>query len=124
MMNYDSDKLPSEDGSTQLDRNLCRLLKAASDSSKPSARFTQSLIDRAVGELRQAQTVRQNGAPWPFGPAWLEKSLGWAAVVGAACSAGLVVIASILLKMSFLMQAAVVLTVLFNWFTYFGEYIR
>ena len=115
---------PGNDGSTLLDQNLSRLLKAAGDSSKPSGRFTQSLVDSVVGELQRTQTVRQNGVPWAFGPAWLEKSLGWAAVVGAACSAGLAVIASILLKMSFVMQAAAVLTVLFNWFTYFGEYIR
>ncbi len=123
-MNYDSDKSAPNDGSTQLGQNLSRLLKAASNSGRPSARFTQSLIDRAITELRQTQATRQDRASWAFGPAWLEKSLGWAAVVGAACSAGLVVIASILLKMSFLVQAAVVLTVLFNWFTYFGEYIR
>jgi hypothetical protein len=123
-MNYDSDKLPQDDGSTQLDQNISRLLKAAGNSSKPSERFARSLIDRAVADLRHTQAVRRNGASWAFGPAWLEKSLGWAAVVGAACSAGLAVIASILLKMSFLMQAAAVLTVLFNWFTYFGEYIR
>ncbi len=123
-MKHDDDNLPGNDCFTQLDENLSRLLKAASNSSRPSARFTQSLIDRAITELMQTQATRQDRASWAFGPAWLEKSLGWVAVVGAACSAGLVVIASILLKMSFLLQAVVVSTVLFNWFTCFGEYLR
>ncbi len=123
-MKHNDDNLPGNDFSTQLDQNLSRLLKAASNSSRPSARFTQSLIGRAVDELRQTQAAGRNGASWAFGPPWLEKSLGWAAVVGAACSAGLAIIASILLKMSFLLQAAAVLTVLVNWFTYFGEYLR
>jgi hypothetical protein len=100
------------------------LLKAASNSSQPGARFTESLIDRAVDELMQTRAAGKNRMSWASGPPWLEKSLGWAAVVAAACSAGLVVIASILLKMSFLLQAVVVSTVLFNWFTYLGEYIR
>ncbi len=123
-MKHDTDNLPRDDGSTQLDQNLSRLLKTASDSSRPGARFTQSLIDDAVAELRRTQAAGRNRASWVSGPPWVEKSLGWAAVVGAACSAGLVVIASILLKMSFLLQAVVVSTVLFNWFTCFGEYLR
>jgi len=119
-----SDNLPGNDCSTQLDQNISRLLKAASNSSQPGARFTESLIDRAVDELMQTRAAGKNRMSWASGPPWLEKSLGWAAVVAAACSAGLVVIASILLKMSFLLQAVVVSTVLFNWFTYLGEYIR
>jgi hypothetical protein len=119
-----SDNLARDDGSAQLDQNISRLMKAASNSSRPGARFTESLIDRAVAELRRTQAAGQSRTSWAFGPAWLEKSLGWAAVVGAACSAGLAIIASILLKMSFVLQAAAVLTVLVNWFTYFGEYLR
>jgi len=119
-----SDNLPGNDCSTQLDQNISRLLKAASNSSQPGARFTESLIDRAVDELMQTRAAGKNRMSWASGPPWVEKSLGWAAVVAAACSAGLVVIASILLKMSFLLQAVVVSTVLFNWFTYLGEYIR
>ena len=123
-MKHNDDNLPGNDCSTQLDQNLSRLLKAASNASGPSERFSQSLIDLALGELRQTQATVQNRTSWAFGPPWVEQSLGWAAVFAAACSAGLVVIASILLKMSFLLQAAVVVTVLFNWFTYLGEYIR
>ncbi len=123
-MKQNDDNLTGSDGSSPLDQNLSRLLKAASNSSRPSERFAQSLIDRAVDELMQTQAAGKNRMSWAFGPVWMEKSLGWAAVVGAACSAGLVVIASILLKMSFLLQAVVVSTVLFNWFTCFGEYLR
>ncbi|MEK7993069.1 MAG: hypothetical protein AAB403_04625 [Planctomycetota bacterium] len=123
-MKHDNDNLPRNDCSTQLDQNISRLLKAASNSSRPGARFTESLIDSALGELRKTQAAGHNRTHGVSESPWLEKSLGWAAVVAAACSAGLVVIASILLKMSFLLQAAVVVTVLFNWFTYLGEYIR
>ena len=123
-MQHNNDNLPENDCSTQLDQNLSRLLKAASNSSRPSAVFSESLIERALDELRQMQAAGHYRISWVSGPAWLEKSLGWAAVFAAGCSAGLAVIASILLKMSFLVQAAAVLTVLFNWFTYFGEYLR
>ena len=123
-MKYDDSNLPQEDGSTQLDQNLSRLLKAAGNSSRPSAGFTESLVNNAIAELRRTKAAGQIRAPWASGPPWLEKSLGWAAVVGAACSAGLAIIASILLKMSFLVQAVAVLTVLVNWFTFFGEYLR
>jgi hypothetical protein len=123
-MQHNNDNLPRNDCSTQLDQNLSRLLKAASNSSRPSERFTQSLTDRALGELRQTQAAGKNETHGASRLPWVEQSLGWAAVVAAACSAGLVVIASILLKMNFLLQAVAVLTVLFNWFMYFGEYIR
>lgn len=123
-MNYDNGDSLQNDCSTQLDRNISRLLKTASDTSRPSARFTESLIDRAVDELRPAQAADHNRTLAVSGLPWLRKSLGWAAVLAAGCSAGLVVIASILLKMNLLLQAAVVLTVLFNWFTYLGEYLR
>ena len=123
-MKCDDSNLLQEDGSTQLDQNLSRLLKAASSSSRPSAGFTESLVNDAVAELRRTKAAGQNRASWASGPPWLERSLGWAAVVGAACSAGLAIIASILLKMSFLVQAVAVLTVMVNWFTFFGEYLR
>lgn len=123
-MNHENDNLPQNDCSAQLDRNISRLLKTASDASRPSEEFTRSLIDRALDELGTTQVAGQNRAHATYRMPWLRKSLGWAAVFAAGCSAGLVVIASMLLKVSFVVQAAVVLTVLFNWFTYIGEYLR
>jgi hypothetical protein len=45
-------------------------------------------------------------------------------MVAAACSAGVAVIASILLKTAFVFQSVVASTMVFNWLTYLGEYMR
>jgi hypothetical protein len=118
-MKRGSDNLSRRDRGAPLDENISRLLKTASDSTQPSRRFTESLIDSALLELSEKdkayQAIRFD---------WLEKTMGWAAMVAAACSAGLAVAASILLKMNFAVQAVVVSTVIFNWLTYLGEYLR
>ena len=114
-----NDNLSRHDSGAPLDENISRLLKAASDTAQPSKRFTESLINSALLELNEKDkgypTVRSN---------WLEKTVGWAAMVAAACSAGLAIVASMFLKMNFLMEVIVVLTMIFNWLTYLGEYIR
>jgi len=114
-----TDNIVGYDSGTPLDENISRLLKTASDSTQPSRRFTESLIDSALLELNEKDkaypAVRSN---------WLEKTMGWAAMVAAACSAGLAVAASMLLKMNFVAQVVIVSTVIFNWLTYLGEYLR
>lgn len=44
---------------TQFEKNIARLVKLAGDPKTPSERFTETLIDSALGELGQAQTRRQ-----------------------------------------------------------------
>jgi len=123
-MKPENDNSPRDDSAAMLDENISRLLKAASDSTSPSRRFTESLIDGALIELEEAQVKEKDETHRAAGSDWLEKTLGWAAMVAAACSAGVAVIASIFLKMTFLLQSVVVLTMLFNWLTYLGEFIR
>jgi len=123
-MKPENDNSPRDDSAGMLDENIARLLKVASDSATPSRRFTESLIGGALSELKGAQVNRKDNAHGTAGSDWFEKSLGWAAMVAAACSAGVAVIASIFLKMTFLLQSVVVLTMLFNWLTYLGEFIR
>ncbi len=124
MKNRKNDNLARRDPAAMLDENISRLLKAASDATVPSRRFTESLIDGALSEIDRIQVQKQDRAHRTTGSDWLERSLGWAAMVAAACSAGVAIIASIFLKMNFLLQSVVVLTMVFNWLTYLGEYIR
>jgi len=123
-MKPENDNSPRDDSAGMLDENISRLLKAASDSTSPSRRFTESLIGGALSELEGAQVKKKDETRRAAGSDWLEKTLGWAAMVAAACSAGVAVIASIFLKMNFVLQSAVVLTMIFNWLTYLGEFIR
>lgn len=123
-MKHENDNSLRHDSAAMLDENISRLLKTASDSTGPGRRFTESLIDGALSELEEARSGEENKARRTAGSDWFEKTLGWAAMVAAACSAGLAVIASIFLKMNFLLQSVVVITMIFNWLTYLGEYIR
>ena len=51
---------------------------------------------------------------------WLEKTVGWAAMIAAAFGAGLVVVISVFLKMNLIIEVIVVLTMVFNWLNYLG----
>jgi hypothetical protein len=115
---------PDNDDSTSLDQNIARLLKTVGTSSRPGARFTESLVGCALGELKQSLG---SAADKPYVQARFipfEKSFGWAAMMAAACSAGLAVTASILMKMNFVLQSIIGLTMISNWFTYIGDYMR
>ena len=103
-----------------MDQNVSRLLKLAGDSNRPGRAFAESLIDRALGELKRSAVNKKNRQHAVARPNWLEKAIGWAAMVAVACGAGLTIVVSALLKMNFLVQAVVVLTMFFNWLTYLG----
>ncbi|UCD00022.1 MAG: hypothetical protein JSW66_09090 [Phycisphaerales bacterium] len=123
-MKDNRDNPPGNDDSTPLGQNIARLLKAAGTSSRPGAKFTESLVSRALDELKQS---RGSAGDKPYGQARftrLEKSLGWAAMVAAACSAGLAIMASMFLKVNFVLQSVIAIVMIFNWFTTIGEYIR
>jgi hypothetical protein len=122
-MKDDRDNIPRNDYSTPLDENIGRLLKVADSSNRPGGKFTESLIGR-LDELGQSRVAGKNKTHGASELPWLEKSLGWAAMVAAACSAGLAIVASMFLKMNFVLQSIVGLTMIFNWFTTLGEYIR
>jgi hypothetical protein len=123
-MKPEDDNSLRDDSTGMLEDNISRLLKTASDSAAPSRRFTESLIDSALSELEDVQVRKKHETHRAAGSDWFEKTLGWAAMVAAACSAGAAVIASILLKMTFLLQTVVVFTMIFNWVAYLGEFIR
>ena len=119
-MKQNNDNLSSDDSVTQLDKNFSRLLKLTGESDKPGGKFTAELINGALNELKQPEvetaevkhvTIRNN---------WLEKAMGWAAMIAVACGAGLVVVISVFLKMNLLLEIVVVLTMVFNWLNYFG----
>ena len=114
----------NDDDSMPLDQNIERLLKAADTSSRPGAKFIESLVSRALDELKQSRgsTAENLLGRVRFKP--LEKSLGWAAMVAAACSAGLAIMASMFLKMNFVLQSIIGITMIFNWFKYIGDYMR
>jgi hypothetical protein len=120
MMKRHNDNLSSDDSVTQLDENLSRLLKLSGQSNKPSRTFTESLINDALNELKQLDAKKAESKKITVRFNWLEKVMGWAAMIAVACCAGLVVVISVFLKMNLLLEVIVVLTMVFNWLNYLG----
>ena len=120
MMNPNNDNLSSDDSVTQLDKNFSRLMKLTGESNKPGRKFTESLINGALNELKQLEVKRADSKNITIRSNWLEKVIGWAAMVAVACGTGLVVVISVFLKMNLLLEIIVVLTMVFNWLSYFG----
>jgi hypothetical protein len=119
-MNPNNDNLSSDDSVTQLDKNFSRLMKLTGESNKPGRKFTESLINGALNELKQLEVKRADSKNITIRSNWLEKVIGWAAMVAVACGTGLVVVISVFLKMNLLLEIIVVLTMVFNWLSYFG----
>jgi len=119
-MKQNDDNLSNDDSVTQLDKNFSRLLKLSDQSNKPGRTFTESLINGALNELKQLEVKRAEAKNITIRSNWLEKVIGWAAMIAVACGAGLVVIISVFLKMNLLLEVIVVLTMVFNWLSYFG----
>jgi len=120
MMKLNNDDQTSDDSVTQLDKNFSRLLKLTGESNKPGRTFTESLINGALNELKQLDAKKAEAKNITIRSNWLEKAIGWAAMIAVACGAGLVVIISIFLKMNLLLEIVVVLTMVFNWLNYLG----
>jgi hypothetical protein len=120
MMKQNNDNISNGDSATQLDRNFSRLLKLTGQSNKPSRRFKESLMDGALNELKQPQVEKAGAKNVTIRSNWLERIIGWAAMIAVACGAGLVIIISVFLKMNLLLEIVVVLTMVFNWLNYLG----
>ena len=102
---------------TELDKNFSRLLKLTGESDKPGRTFTESLINNAVEELKQANIKK---AEAKYRSYWLKEATGWAAMIAAAFGTGLFVIISVFLKMNLLLEVVIVLTMVFNWINHPG----
>ena len=124
MMKRTNDNLSNDDSTTQLDKNFSRLLKLTGETNKPSRAFTESLINDAINELNQLEVKKAGAKDITNLPGWLEKAIGWAAMIAVACGAGLVVVISVFLKMNLLLEVIVVLTMVFNWLNYLGGRIQ
>jgi len=120
MMKRINDNLSNNDSATQLDKNFSRLLKLTGESNKLSRTFTESLINNALNELKQQDVKKAESKGVIIRSNWLEKTVGWAAMIAAAFGAGLVVMISFFLKMNLLLEVIVVLTMVFNWLNYLG----
>lgn len=118
-----NNNLSSDDSYTQLDKNFSRLLKVTGQSNKPGRNFTESLINNTLVELKKTQVEKDGAWNVTIRSKWLEKVIGWAAMIAVACGAGLVVVISVFLKMHLLFEAIVVLTMVFNWLNYIGGHI-
>jgi hypothetical protein len=120
MMKRINDNLSNDDSVTQLDKNLSRLLKQTGESNKPSRTFTESLISNALNELNQPDVIKAESKHVMIRSKWLERTIGWAAMIAVAFGSGLVVLISVFLKMNLLLEVIVVLTIVFNWINYLG----
>ena len=119
-MKRENENLSNNDSTTRLDENFMRLLKQTDRSNKPGRIFTNSLINDALHELKQADVKKTETKNIAIRYKWLEKTMGWAAMIAAAFSTGLVIVISIVLKMNLLLQVVVVLTMVFNWINHLG----
>ena len=122
-MKQNNGNISSDDSATQLDKNFSRLLKLTDRSDKPGGKFTESLINSALNELKQPQAEKVGAKTVTIQSKWLERVIGWAAMIGVAWGAGLVIVMTVLLKMSLLLEIVVVLTMVFNWLSYLGGHI-
>ena len=112
-MKQEDNNLSYCSSASQSDENISRLVKLADDSNKPGKAFVESLINNTLGELKQLKTAKKQEI---INVSWWEKTMGWAAMLAAACAAGFAVIVSALLKISFFLEAIII----FNWLTYLG----
>ena len=119
-MKRNNDNLSSDDSATQLDKNFSRLLKLTGESNKTSKKFAAELINGALNELKQLDVKKTEAKNIAIRSNWLEEAIGWAAMIAAAFSAGLVVMISFFLKMNLLLEVIVVLTIVFNWISSLG----
>jgi len=119
-MKRNKNNLTSDNSVTELDKNFSRLLKLTGESKKPGRIFTESLINGALDELKQPELEKAEAKHIRIRSGWLEKVVGWAAMIAVACGAGLVIVISAFLKMNLLLEIVVVLTMVFNWLNYLG----
>lgn len=119
-MKRENDNINSDNSASQLDRNMSRLLKQTDQSKKPGRIFQESLIKRTLDELKQSEIRKTDSKHLTIRSAWLEKTVGWAAMFAAAFGAGLVIVISAFLKMNLLLEVTVVLIMVFNWFNNLG----
>ena len=119
-MKQNNDNISNGNSAAQLDKNFTRLLKLTDRSNKPGGKFTESLINSALNELKQAQVEEVGAKTVTLRSIWLERVIGWAAMIAVACGAGLVMVISVLLKMNLLLEIVVVLMMIFNWFSSLG----
>ena len=122
-MKQNNGNISSDDSTAQLDKNFSRLLKLTDRSDKPGGKFTESLINNALNELKQPQAEKAGAKILTIRSKWLDRVIGWAAMIGVAWGAGLVIVMTVLLKMSLLLEIVVVLTMVFNWLSYLGGHI-
>ncbi len=122
-MKRHNDNLSSDDSVTQLDKNFSRLLKLTGESNEPSSKFAAEIINGALDELKQLEVEKVDSKHITIRSNWWEKTMGWAAMIAVACGAGLAFVVSVFLKMNLLLEVIVVLTMVFNWLNYLGEYI-
>jgi hypothetical protein len=120
MIKQENDNLFFSNSMTQSDKNISGLMKLADDSNKPSKAFVESLVNNALVELERLKAAKKREI---MKVSWRKEAMGWAAMVAAACTAGLTIIVSTLLKINFFLGAVVVLTMFINWLTYLGARI-
>ena len=115
-----NDNLSHDNSAAQLDKNFSRLLKLTGNANKLSRTFTESLINDALKELKQPVVKNAEAKNILNSSNWLEMVIGWAAMIAVAFGSGLVVLISVFLKINFLLEVVVVLTMVFNWINHLG----
>jgi hypothetical protein len=120
MERIDND-LTEHDSSTQLDKNISRLVMLADDKSQPGRMFKDRLINNALGELGKVSAGgewEQNNSIVTISP--LEKV---AAMVAVVCGAGFGVLFSVLAYVNSSLTGILLIAMFFNRLIYYGGLI-
>jgi hypothetical protein len=123
MMKRDDCNLSNDDSVTQLDKNLSRLLKLTGHSNQPGSKFMESLINDVINKLKHPEVNDAGEENIKIRSGWLERVIGWAAMIAVAGGVGLVFVISVFLKMNLLIEIVVVFTMVFNWLSYLGGHV-
>ena len=111
----------SNNPDTLLDNNISQLVKIADCPDKPGKKFTESLINNALSELKKSDA----GANWESGNMMIIFSQ-WekiAAMIAVVCSAGLGFLVYVLAQVNSLFAVVVMISMLVNSIMYYGELI-
>ena len=120
-MKRDNNNFSYNNPDSRLDKNISRLVRLVGDSNKPGKKFTESLINNALSELKKsdAGANRKSGNMMIIFSQW-EKV---AAMIAVICSAGLSILVFILAHANSLFALVVMISMLINSIIYYGELI-
>ena len=105
------------------EQNIARLVKLAGESEQPSKAFADSVIQRALDELRPPKAESEQKQSAKFVRVNWDRVMGWAAMIAVVYGAGFEILLSNVIKINPLFTATVVVAMFVNWLVYLGGFV-